>query len=178
MAFEKTPRFDKFLDKFLNKNNSTIAQIFYTVYGRLCISAFFIILFGSLTNVWDFANYLHIASWIYPIYIGLKMCLYAWILNPIRLHKENKKWKNNKKRLLKLVESDELFLTIKYPEDTEDQFYIKWAIDKKANHKEWDSIYSLDGYLFKDLKIDYTPFDRIHPVTEITILYSEVKKTN
>jgi uncharacterized protein YacL len=68
-----------------------LVQIFATKIGWLGISILFAVIFGVLANWYDWAETAMFIAWIYPAVLTLIMIVFAWIINPIREYKKNKK---------------------------------------------------------------------------------------
>jgi hypothetical protein len=75
-----------------------LLQIFATKIGWLAISLLSALTFGLLANIYDWAYWPAILSWVYPVVLTLIMIVYAWIINPIRDYKETKKLKEQNKK--------------------------------------------------------------------------------
>lgn len=61
-----------------------LRQIFCTKLGWLGISLFFLVVFGVLTNWFEWAYIGCYASLIYPVVLGIIMFIYAFFINPFR----------------------------------------------------------------------------------------------
>lgn len=80
------------------KLQNILLQIFATKIGWLGISIFCAIVFGVLSNNYEWAQIPFILSWVWPVLYTLIGIAYAWLINPIRVYRETKKLKekNNK----------------------------------------------------------------------------------
>lgn len=75
------------------KLKKTLLQIFGTKIGWLFVSLFLTVIFGVLSNFYDWAEIPMFISLIYPVGLSLVMIVYAWIINPINEQKnKGKKW--------------------------------------------------------------------------------------
>jgi membrane protein YdbS with pleckstrin-like domain len=91
-----------------NTNNSTekpnrlrqiLTQIFCTKIGWLFLTLALAVVFGVIADRTD-CNWCSIAMYIcfiYPVVLTLIMLVYAWIINPLRDYRENKKLKEQNK---------------------------------------------------------------------------------
>ena len=68
-----------------------LVQIFCTKVGWLGFSLLMAIIFGLLSNFFDWCETAMYISFIYPVGLLLVMMAYAWVINPIREYKKNKK---------------------------------------------------------------------------------------
>jgi ABC-type uncharacterized transport system permease subunit len=75
-----------------------LLQIFATKIGWLGISLLGMITFGALSNVYEWAEIGLYISLIWPVVFTLIAIAYAWVINPIREYKENKKFKEQNKK--------------------------------------------------------------------------------
>lgn len=73
------------------KLKKTLLQIFGTKIGWLFISLFLTVIFGVLSNFYDWAEIPMFISLIYPVGLSLVMIVYAWIINPINEQKNKGK---------------------------------------------------------------------------------------
>ena len=73
------------------KLEKLLLQIFTTKIGWLGISLLGLIVFGILSNFYEWALIPMYVSLIWPVIFTLIAIVYAWIINPIRDYKENKK---------------------------------------------------------------------------------------
>lgn len=69
----------------------TLTELFCTKIGWLIISLVGVVLFGALTNVYDWAVYPMFVFLAYPVTLGAIMMIYAYVINPIRNYRKNKK---------------------------------------------------------------------------------------
>lgn len=74
-----------------SKTKHWLLQIFATKIGWLGISLLCVLVFGILSNFYEWAYWPAILAWVYPTIFGIVGIIYAWIINPIRSYKENKK---------------------------------------------------------------------------------------
>lgn len=65
-------------------NKFIFQQIFCTKIGWLFICLFLTLVFGILSNWFDWATYAMFISLIYPVGLSLVMLIYAWIINPFK----------------------------------------------------------------------------------------------
>lgn len=65
-------------------NSFILKQIFCTKIGWVFICAFFSVVFGILTNWFNWAYIGVLVSMVYPVILTLIMLVYAWIINPLR----------------------------------------------------------------------------------------------
>lgn len=75
-----------------------LLQIFATKIGWLGISILGLIVFGLLSNLYEWAYTGMLISLIWPFTFTIIAIVYAWIINPIRAYNENKKLKQNNKK--------------------------------------------------------------------------------
>lgn len=68
-----------------------LAQIFLTKIGWLLLTLFLAIVFGVLANYIDWCEYAMYICFLYPVGLTLVMMVYGWIINPIRIYKEQKR---------------------------------------------------------------------------------------
>ncbi len=73
------------------KLKKTLLQIFGTKIGWLFVSLFLTVIFGVLSNFYDWAEIPMFISLIYPVGLSLVMIVYAWIINPINEQKNKGK---------------------------------------------------------------------------------------
>jgi len=76
-----------------DKLKNLLLQIFATKIGWLLLTLGSTFLFGVLSNWFDWAQLPMFISLVYPIGLTIVMIAYAWVINPIRDWKENKKLK-------------------------------------------------------------------------------------
>ena len=74
----------------MDKIKSILVQIFATNIGWLIISLLMILVFIILSDKYAWADTAIYICLIYPIGYTLTVCIYAWIINPIRNRKQNK----------------------------------------------------------------------------------------
>ncbi len=65
-------------------NSFILKQIFCTKIGWVCICMVLSVIFGILTNWFDWAYIGVLVSMTYPVILTLIMLAYAWIINPLR----------------------------------------------------------------------------------------------
>lgn len=75
-----------------------LLQIFATKIGWLGISLLGMIVFGLLSNIYEWAEIAMFISLIWPVTFTLIAIVYALIINPIRDYKETKKLKEQNKK--------------------------------------------------------------------------------
>lgn len=75
-----------------------LLQIFATKIGWLGLSLLGLLVFGLLSNVYEWAVIPMYVSLIWPVTFTLISIVYAWIINPIRDYKETKKLKEQNKK--------------------------------------------------------------------------------
>lgn len=80
-----------------DKLKNALLQVFATKIGWLGVTMFLFVVFGLLANIYDWAYIAMQICLIYPVGLGLVMMAYAWVINPIRDYKENKKAKEDQK---------------------------------------------------------------------------------
>lgn len=68
----------------MEKFKDLMVQIFCTKVGWLAVCMVGTVLFGTLTNWYDWAVYPMFACLAYCVGLGLVMMAFAWIINPIR----------------------------------------------------------------------------------------------
>ncbi len=73
-----------------NKQKRLLVEIFCTKWGWLGISILGIIVFGLLTNIFEWAYIGAMISCVYPIILLIIGMVYAFIINPINERKNNK----------------------------------------------------------------------------------------
>ena len=83
-----------------DSTKKTLLQIFATKIGWVFISIFLLVIFGIFStnstiidNGYKWCNYAMIPPALYLLTLTVIMITYAWIINPIRAYKENKKEK-------------------------------------------------------------------------------------
>ena len=65
------------------KLKKTLLQIFGTKIGWLFVSLFLTVIFGVLSNFYDWAEIPMFISLIYPVGLSLVMIVYAWIITQL-----------------------------------------------------------------------------------------------
>lgn len=65
-------------------NKFIFQQIFCTKIGWLFICLFLTVVFGVLSNWFDWAEYAMYISLAYPVVLSIIMLIYAWIINPLK----------------------------------------------------------------------------------------------
>jgi hypothetical protein len=73
-------------------------QIFCTKIGWLFFCLLLTIIFGILANYYDWCEIAMFICFIYPVVLTLIMIVYAFVINPLRDYKENKKIKEQYKK--------------------------------------------------------------------------------
>lgn len=76
-----------------NKLKKWLLQIFATKIGWLALTLLSAVLFGVLSNWFDWAQLPVFICLIYPFGLTIILIVYAWIINPIKDWKQNKKFK-------------------------------------------------------------------------------------
>ncbi|NPV13272.1 MAG: hypothetical protein HPY57_16045 [Ignavibacteria bacterium] len=73
----------------------TFQWLILTKYGRLVLALFFTVLFQVLSDQLDnnTLGWIGLGFFAYIIVFTLYVIVYAWIINPIKIWKENKKLK-------------------------------------------------------------------------------------
>ena len=79
-----------------NKFKDFFVQLFCTKLGLLLVTLLLALGFGLLSTYYFWAEIAMYVSLIYPVALLLIMIAYAWVINPVREYKENKKLKNGK----------------------------------------------------------------------------------
>jgi hypothetical protein len=75
----------------MDKNSRAwLLQIFSTKIGWLVITILSTLIFGILSNFYEWAVIPTFISLIYPVCLTLIMIVYAWIINPIKDLKNKK----------------------------------------------------------------------------------------
>lgn len=75
-----------------------LLQIFATKIGWLGLSLLSALVFGILSNWYEWAELPAMLSWVWPVILTLIAIAYAWVINPIRAYKETKKMKEQNKK--------------------------------------------------------------------------------
>ena len=75
-----------------------LLQIFATKIGWLGLSLLGMVVFGLLSNIYEWAEIGVFISLIWPVTFTLIAIAYAWVINPIRAYKETKKMKGQNKK--------------------------------------------------------------------------------
>lgn len=73
------------------KTKFWLLQIFATKIGWLGISLLCMVVFGILSNFYEWAETPTLISLIWPVVLTVIMTIFAFIINPIREYRKNKK---------------------------------------------------------------------------------------
>lgn len=82
-----------------NRLRQILVQIFCTKIGWLFLTLGLAVIFGVLADRLDcvWCSYVMYTCLIYPVVLTIIMIIYAWIINPLRDYRENKKLREQNK---------------------------------------------------------------------------------
>jgi hypothetical protein len=188
------PLLDKFFDLFFDKNKSqNIAQIFYSMLGRLWIFLILSIIPGVLTNFWNWMYIPMLVLLVYPLQLAFILITYAWIINPINIFKYNRKVKRTYRTLENKILAGNTTVIVNYPQDNTDTYLIYNLIYERESQygkdmtslvsktKGWGTIPYIYNIEFENLIITANvpinkAFDTI--TTTITYTFDKFRLTN
>lgn len=80
------------------KFKNILVQIFCTKIGWLIVCFLLALIFGLLSNYYDWAEIVMYICMVYPFVLALVAIAYGWIINPIRDYKNDKKIREQYKK--------------------------------------------------------------------------------